>query len=210
MNKPMRDEILREFTNRKEGEPGMILLASLRCAAFGLNLQVANNVHMVVQWWNGAIEEQFKRRVARAGQKRKLRFFYYILRGTIEELVVVRGGEKSDLISAVIGGNDGVVTTSSNFSRPDIGKAHYMTFEQGDYGPTAPPRGEWPEKTLEDLQKLPQVALGRSFASISLKDITGAKGGLDNTKLARVLTQEAPLPTTSAPIIWVQHTFPVI
>jgi SNF2 family DNA or RNA helicase len=196
MDARARQAAINQF-NTEPASKARVLLASLKCADKGLNLQVANWEIFLISWWNGAVDEQAKRRILRAGQKKDVHYIYLVLLETIEELVLARGGEKSEMITSMIGDDDGLVKTGSNFSRPDTTRALLMDFEQGPYGPIVPEAatvgsGEtrWGDRGMTGLLALPRCALGAgAFATIRLQAITTAQGKLDRTKLARALIQ---------------------
>lgn len=190
MSPAAREEVIARFKSKNKDSP-RLLLASLRCANMGINLQVANHVMFLTIWYNGAVDEQAKRRALRNGQEKPVYFIYFLLDETIEEFVLARGGEKSDMITAVVGENDGVVTTSSNFSRPDPNHAHIMVFDQGPYGPIVPKDG-WAEKTMEQICALPTKSLGEHFSTVSISQIISERGNLDHAKLATVLIDNTP------------------
>lgn len=188
MNIKVRDEHLERFRQTNADAP-RLLLASLRCANMGINLQCASQVLMNPSW-NGAVEEQAKRRVLRMGQDKDVFFVYFVLLNTIEELVLSRGGEKSDMITSVVGTDDGLIKTGSNFTRPDIDNAYIMKFDQSDYGPVTPHSAQerlWNERSLDDLKKLPTMRLGSNFARVTTASLLSDKGKFDHTKVARAL-----------------------
>ena len=185
MAQSARDIALEKFRETGKHTP-RLMFASMRCVSMGLNIQEANHSVMFSIWYNGSFEEQSKRRTLRPGQLKPVFFVYLLIELTIEELVLARGGEKSDMISLVVGGYDGVIQTSSNFSRPDITRAHVMEFEQGPYGPLIPAEG-WPEKTMADLEAMPIKTIGGRFSSINISQLISDRGKLDHAKIATAL-----------------------
>jgi len=188
MNGKVRDDIVAKFHETGAAAP-RLLLASLRCVNMGINLQCANHVLQNPNW-NGAVEEQAKRRTLRMGQEKEVYFVYFVFLKTIEELVLSRGGEKSAMITTVVGTDDGLVKTGSNFTRPDVSQARFMEFAQGAYGPVAPdsPAARlWLERTMADLAALPTVRLGTTFERITTASLLSDKGSFDHTKVARAL-----------------------
>ncbi|KAK7414839.1 hypothetical protein QQX98_006354, partial [Neonectria punicea] len=80
-----RSKILNAF---KEDPQVTILLMSIETGAVGLNLTVANVVHIVEPQWNPSVEEQAVARALRMGQTREVTIFRYIMKGTVEESIV--------------------------------------------------------------------------------------------------------------------------
>ncbi|KAI0530449.1 SNF2 family N-terminal domain-containing protein [Xylaria digitata] len=65
-----------------------VLLMSIGTGAVGLNLTVANNVHLVEPQWNPAVEEQAVARALRMGQTREVTIFRYIMKNTVEQNII--------------------------------------------------------------------------------------------------------------------------
>ncbi|KAM4057430.1 type III restriction enzyme, res subunit [Hirsutella rhossiliensis] len=65
-----------------------VLLMSIETGALGLNLTVANQVHIVEPQWNPSVEEQAVARALRMGQTKEVTILRYIMRNTIEENIV--------------------------------------------------------------------------------------------------------------------------
>ncbi|KAI0516716.1 SNF2 family N-terminal domain-containing protein [Xylaria bambusicola] len=65
-----------------------VLLMSIGTGAVGLNLTVANNVHLVEPQWNPAIEEQAVARALRMGQTRQVTIFRYVVQDTVEQNII--------------------------------------------------------------------------------------------------------------------------
>ncbi|KAK4096483.1 hypothetical protein N658DRAFT_569839 [Parathielavia hyrcaniae] len=74
-----------------------ILVMSVETGSVGLNLAVANCVHMVEPQWNPAVEEQAVARVLRIGQTREVTVFRYVTTNTIEQSIVELQRSKSRL-----------------------------------------------------------------------------------------------------------------
>jgi SNF2 family DNA or RNA helicase len=83
-----------------DGPP--VMLASLRCAGQGLNLQRANHVFLCDPWWNSAVEEQAIDRVHRLGQRKRVRVVRFIAEGTIEESVIKLQEQKQQMVSMMM------------------------------------------------------------------------------------------------------------
>jgi superfamily II DNA or RNA helicase len=85
-----------EVHNFQNGE-NKIFLISLRAGGFGLNLTKANYIFLMDPWWNPAVESQAIDRAHRIGQLNKLTVYRPIIRGSIEEKVLVLQQEKRKL-----------------------------------------------------------------------------------------------------------------
>jgi len=80
-----------------------VLLASIGSAGVGLDLTVANHVHLMEPQWNPMAEEQALDRCHRLGQTREVKAFRYIVKDSIEEYVLRTQKTKLDLIKASFG-----------------------------------------------------------------------------------------------------------
>lgn len=65
-----------------------VFLISLKAGGVGLNLTAANNVILLDDWWNPAVEDQAFARAHRIGQNRNVMVFRFICKNTIEEKVL--------------------------------------------------------------------------------------------------------------------------
>ena len=63
-------------------------MISLKAGGVGLNLTAANNVILLDDWWNPAVEDQAFARAHRIGQNRNVMVFRFICKNTIEEKVL--------------------------------------------------------------------------------------------------------------------------
>ncbi|KAF3058712.1 putative SWI/SNF-related matrix-associated actin-dependent regulator of chromatin subfamily A member 3-like 2 [Daldinia childiae] len=72
----------------KEDPRVHVLLMSIGTGAVGLNLAVANQVHIVEPQWNPSVEEQAIARALRMGQTREVTIFRYIMEKTVEQNIV--------------------------------------------------------------------------------------------------------------------------
>lgn len=88
-----------------EGERDVFLI-SLKAGGVGLNLTGADSVILVDLWWNPAVEAQAISRAHRMGQKKKVRCYRLITRGTIEERIVALQEHKKHLVTTVLDGNE--------------------------------------------------------------------------------------------------------
>lgn len=65
-----------------------VFLISLKAGGVGLNLTAANNVILLDDWWNPAVEDQAFARAHRIGQKQKVMVYRLICKDTVEEKVL--------------------------------------------------------------------------------------------------------------------------
>lgn len=65
-----------------------VFLVSLKAGGVGLNLTAANNVILLDDWWNPAVEDQAFARAHRIGQKQNVMVFRLICKDTVEEKVL--------------------------------------------------------------------------------------------------------------------------
>lgn len=65
-----------------------VFLISLKAGGVGLNLTAANNVILLDDWWNPAVEDQAFARAHRMGQKQNVMVFRLICKDTVEEKVL--------------------------------------------------------------------------------------------------------------------------
>ncbi|KAI0847485.1 SNF2 family N-terminal domain-containing protein, partial [Daldinia vernicosa] len=72
----------------KEDPQVHVLLMSIGTGAVGLNLAVANQVHIVEPQWNPSVEEQAIARALRMGQTREVTIFRYVMEKTVEQNIV--------------------------------------------------------------------------------------------------------------------------
>ncbi|KAI1477417.1 SNF2 family N-terminal domain-containing protein [Daldinia eschscholtzii] len=85
---------LRDF---RENPQINVLLMSIGTGAVGLNLAVANQVHMVEPQWNPSVEEQAIARALRMGQTKEVTIFRYIIQKTVEQNIVSLQRKKKHL-----------------------------------------------------------------------------------------------------------------
>ena len=79
-----------------------VFIVSLKAAACGLNLTAGQYVIMLDPWWNGAIEQQAIDRVHRYGQKNPVKVFRFVIRGSIEENLLLIQEKKLKISSLVL------------------------------------------------------------------------------------------------------------
>ncbi|OJJ99038.1 hypothetical protein ASPACDRAFT_53171 [Aspergillus aculeatus ATCC 16872] len=83
-----------------------IMLASIGAAGEGIDLTVANSIHIVEPHWNPMAEAQAIDRVHRIGQKRDVEVVRYIVRESIESYVQWVQRDKLRLINVVLSPSD--------------------------------------------------------------------------------------------------------
>lgn len=79
-----------------------VLLCSLKCGSVGLNLTCASRVILFDPWWNPQIQEQAIDRVYRIGQKQPVDIYELIIRGTVEEKILLLQEKKRMLAGAIM------------------------------------------------------------------------------------------------------------
>ena len=87
-----RIEIIQQF-NADDGP--RFILCSLLASGTGINLTRGNHVFLLDTWWNEAQESQARARVHRLSQTREVKVTKFIMKGTIEERMVVLQQTKS-------------------------------------------------------------------------------------------------------------------
>ncbi|KAH8687414.1 SNF2 family N-terminal domain-containing protein [Tricladium varicosporioides] len=91
---PERRKVLSNF---KSNPNIKTLLMTFGTGAVGLNLSIANRVHILEPQWNPSIEKQAIGRILRLGQERQITVIRYIMNGTVEEYIVSRQLRKLQL-----------------------------------------------------------------------------------------------------------------
>ncbi|XXG98291.1 myosin II light chain [Hypoxylon texense] len=86
---------------------------SIETGAVGLNLTVANQVHIVEPQWNPSVEEQAVARALRMGQTREVTIVRYVMEKTVERNIVDLQQKKKKLAKFTFdtGAEDGVSET---------------------------------------------------------------------------------------------------
>ncbi|KAL2680539.1 hypothetical protein Neosp_008141 [[Neocosmospora] mangrovei] len=80
---------------------------SIETGAVGLNLTVANVVHIVEPQWNPSVEAQAVARALRMGQQKAVTIYRYIMKGTVEERIIELQERKKKLAIFAFGTEDG-------------------------------------------------------------------------------------------------------
>jgi SNF2 family DNA or RNA helicase len=94
MSRPARSAAMAAF---REDNSIHVMLVSVSAGGLGLNLISANTVYMMEPQYNPAAEAQAIDRVHRLGQKRPVRTVRYIMRGSIEEKMLILQEKKTKL-----------------------------------------------------------------------------------------------------------------
>jgi SNF2 family DNA or RNA helicase len=99
-----REELVQEFANSNT----FLFLLSTKAMGLGLNLTQANFVIIWDVSWNPSSDAQAQDRAFRIGQKRDVKVFRLVSRGTIEELKYLRQVYKTQLTQeTIVDPNDG-------------------------------------------------------------------------------------------------------
>jgi len=72
----------------QQDESISVFLISLKAGGVGLNLTAANNVILLDDWWNPAVEDQAFARAHRIGQKKNVMVLRLVCKDTVEEKVL--------------------------------------------------------------------------------------------------------------------------
>ncbi|KAJ9533886.1 hypothetical protein QJQ45_026984 [Haematococcus lacustris] len=94
-----REQAIAEFEGKAEV---LVLLVSLKAAALGLNLTVANHVVLMDLWWNPTIEEQAIDRAHRIGQTRVVQVTRITIKGSVEERILQLQDQKRQVVAAAL------------------------------------------------------------------------------------------------------------
>ncbi|KAI0976951.1 P-loop containing nucleoside triphosphate hydrolase protein, partial [Xylaria arbuscula] len=87
----------KNLTTFKNDPRVSVLLMSIETGAVGLNLTIANKVHLVEPQWNPAVEEQAVARALRMGQTREVTVFRYMVENTVEQNIIDLQRKKKQL-----------------------------------------------------------------------------------------------------------------
>ncbi|KAG5774335.1 hypothetical protein H9Q72_000225 [Fusarium xylarioides] len=98
-NQKQKTRALDEFTNNTDVK---ILVSSMKCGGQSLNLQMANRVIIVDEWWNKAAEEQAFKRVYRTGQLKETHLVRIIAKDSIDEPIIMLQDAKEEIIQAAL------------------------------------------------------------------------------------------------------------
>ena len=80
-----------------------VLLAQVKCASCGLNLQCANRAYLTRPHWNPTVDRQAIGRLHRPGQLRPVEVIRLVAIGTVDDLCVRRQRRKLACINGLFG-----------------------------------------------------------------------------------------------------------
>jgi SNF2 family DNA or RNA helicase len=86
----------------EESKNGSILLITLKTGSEGIELTCANHIIFIEDWWNPATIVQSISRSKRFGQKKKVHWYTYIMKGTVEERIQAVAQRKQKMIEKVL------------------------------------------------------------------------------------------------------------
>ncbi|CAH0480138.1 unnamed protein product [Peronospora belbahrii] len=99
LNQDARERVLTKFAK----DPYMeVLVISLKAGGVGLNLTCASVVILLDPWWNPGVEEQAIDRVHRLGQTQDVMVKRYVIRDTVEEIILKLQQRKENLAKNVL------------------------------------------------------------------------------------------------------------
>ncbi|XP_059480761.1 chromatin-remodeling ATPase INO80 [Neocloeon triangulifer] len=96
-----RRDMVADFQNR---EDIFVFLLSTRAGGLGINLTAADTVIFYDSDWNPTVDQQAMDRAHRLGQTKQVTVYRLICKGTIEERILTRAREKSEIQRMVISG----------------------------------------------------------------------------------------------------------
>jgi len=103
-NRQQRKEIIAQFKEDKDDNDIPVILMSLKTAALGLNLTVANHVIFCDLWWNPATEAQAVDRVHRIGQTKHVYITRIVIKASVEERMLELQREKKKIADSALDG----------------------------------------------------------------------------------------------------------
>lgn len=83
-----------------------VFLISLKAGGVGLNLTAASYIFLMDPWWNPAVERQAVDRAHRIGQENKLTVYRPIIKGSVEEKVLLLQQAKRELFRDLMAEDD--------------------------------------------------------------------------------------------------------
>lgn len=125
-----RQTIINTFNQDASSNTIPVLLMSLKCAALGLNLTVANHVILLDLWWNPAIEQQAIDRVHRIGQNKPVYVTRLIMKSSIEEKILQLQQKKQSIADSAL--FSAKCLTSETLSKSDIALLLDDLFQDND------------------------------------------------------------------------------
>lgn len=98
-----RRDMVADFQNRADI---FVFLLSTRAGGLGINLTAADTVIFYDSDWNPTVDQQAMDRAHRLGQTKQVTVYRLICKGTIEERILQRAREKSEIQRMVISGGN--------------------------------------------------------------------------------------------------------
>ncbi|XP_072030901.1 chromatin-remodeling ATPase INO80-like [Amphiura filiformis] len=98
-----RRDMVADFQNRSDI---FVFLLSTRAGGLGINLTAADTVIFYDSDWNPTVDQQAMDRAHRLGQTKQVTVYRLICKGTIEERILERAKEKSEIQRMVISGGN--------------------------------------------------------------------------------------------------------
>ncbi|XP_038597218.1 chromatin-remodeling ATPase INO80 isoform X2 [Tachyglossus aculeatus] len=98
-----RRDMVADFQNRNDI---FVFLLSTRAGGLGINLTAADTVIFYDNDWNPTVDQQAMDRAHRLGQTKQVTVYRLICKGTIEERILQRAKEKSEIQRMVISGGN--------------------------------------------------------------------------------------------------------
>ena len=102
------------LVNQFNEEKIPVFLISLKAGGVGLNLTSADTVIHFDPWWNQSVENQATDRTHRIGQDKRVQVIRLIAKDTIEEKILTLKKRKEALASALISGEETLLSTLSS------------------------------------------------------------------------------------------------
>uniref|UniRef100_A0A671NA66 Chromatin-remodeling ATPase INO80 n=1 Tax=Sinocyclocheilus anshuiensis TaxID=1608454 RepID=A0A671NA66_9TELE len=99
----MRRDMVADFQSRTDI---FVFLLSTRAGGLGINLTAADTVIFYDSDWNPTVDQQAMDRAHRLGQTKQVTVYRIICKGTIEERILQRAKEKSEIQRMVISGGN--------------------------------------------------------------------------------------------------------
>ena len=103
MSVASRQQALQDFA---EGSDISVMLMSLKAASLGLNMMCASHVLLLDLWWCPTTEDQAIDRCHRIGQKREVKVTRFIIKGSIEDKILVIQKRKRELVKSAYEWNE--------------------------------------------------------------------------------------------------------
>merc|ERR1712187_571963 len=115
-----RREIIDAFKADKDENDIPVILMSLKCAALGLNLTVANHVIFCDLWWNPATESQAVDRAHRIGQTKHVYITRIVIKDSVEERILALQRDKQKIADSALDGAN--FAKQNKLSVADLGR----------------------------------------------------------------------------------------